>query len=119
MTEQKQTFQSRDDLAVIYRKDELMEWIVCLKIIHKAPNYLHDHKIICTYNKISVLIMGSLRIKIPKLWHSINDIANKLSSKQVPRIPIKNIQNIIIDAKLYHDMFIKSSVGACLFQCRL
>jgi hypothetical protein len=52
MKEQKQTFQGQDDLAFIDRTDELMEWLVCFKIIHKAPNYLHVHKIICTYNKI-------------------------------------------------------------------
>jgi hypothetical protein len=29
-----------------------MEWLVYMKIIHKAPNYSYDQNVICTYNKI-------------------------------------------------------------------
>jgi hypothetical protein len=76
MKEQKQTFQGQDYSAVMDRKDGLMEWLMYLKIIQKAPNYMHDHKIICTYNKIFSPDHGGPPNQNSKLWHSINDIAN-------------------------------------------
>jgi hypothetical protein len=33
----------------ISRKDELMEWLVYLKVICKAPSYYHDQNVICIY----------------------------------------------------------------------
>jgi L-lysine 2,3-aminomutase len=54
---------------VINRKDMLMEWLVYLKANCKAPYYLHDCNIICTYKEIgNQMQQGKTRL-IPRYMY--------------------------------------------------
>jgi hypothetical protein len=48
-----QGFQGKVVSAVMDRKDKPVEWLVFWKIAHIAPNYLHDHNDVSTYNETS------------------------------------------------------------------
>jgi hypothetical protein len=93
---------------------------VYLKIIHKAPNYLHDHKIICTYNKNFSPDHGEPPDQNSKSWQSINNIAIKLSQNCASIFPIKNIPmtTIIDDDIVYNPIFNSPSITQNPYLCR-
>jgi hypothetical protein len=48
-------------LYAIDRRNVLMEWLVNVTILLEAPNSLHDHNIICTYNDIVNQYHGGIK----------------------------------------------------------
>jgi hypothetical protein len=48
-----QEFQGKVVSAVMDRKDKTVEWLAFWKTAHEAPNYLHDHNDVSTYNETS------------------------------------------------------------------
>jgi hypothetical protein len=108
------------------------------KIAHEAPNYVHDHNDVSTYNEISnhirrenkqytvcfVGFVSHYHVEPPDhvvpVHKSIDDIFGLHSLRTTPSPPIKKVPKIIIsDFHLRQKKFIKPSVTVTLHHGRL
>jgi hypothetical protein len=107
------------------------------KIAHKAPNYLHDHSDVSTYNETSNHIPrenkeytvcfvrfvshdGEPPNHVVPVHNSINDIFGLHSLRTTPSLPIKKVPKIIIsDYHLRQKKLIKFSVTVTLHHAGL
>jgi hypothetical protein len=115
------------------RKDKPVEWLGFWKIAHLAPNYLHDHNDVCTYNETYNHIQrenkeytvffvgfvshdhGELPDHVAPFHNSIIDVFGLHSLRTTLSLPIKKVPKIIISAShLRHKKFIKLSVTVTL-----